>query len=201
MLSAYEQVTAVRVLQLKSRAVMIVLCLLGAVLDVGVLCSVGWTVDQHRGHLHLAGGIEGDDSDVCVWERPGAVVDLCQHLTGVVAAKHRQLVHGPVPAQPCLISAHPTGFGRCTVLGLPCSPVVHVVGVHCTPDVVGVEGLDVSVLWLRKLKTGGPVVLDDIVHLPGNLICAHGWQERKGLEHPARRRQVSDSCRNRDLLQ
>lgn len=71
--------------------------LLGAVLNSGVLGGVGWSVYQQGRHLHLADRVERDNPDVCVGERLGGVVDLCQDLAGVVAAKHGQLVHSPVP--------------------------------------------------------------------------------------------------------
>ncbi len=47
--------------------------LLGAVLKVSVLVSVGWPVHQQGGHLYLADRVEGDNPDVCVWERSGGV--------------------------------------------------------------------------------------------------------------------------------
>lgn len=73
--------------------------LLGAVLKVGVLSSVGWPVHQQGGHLYLTDRVEGDNPNVCVWEGSGGVCDLVQHLASVVAAEHGQLVHGPVPAK------------------------------------------------------------------------------------------------------
>lgn len=67
-------------------------------------------------------------------------------------------------------------------------PVVNVVGVHSTTDVVGVCGLDVCVCGLSKLKARSPAVLDDVLNLLGDRVVVKGGQERESLEEPASER-------------
>ena len=62
-----------------------------------VLSRVGGAVHQESGALDLTGAVKGDQADVGVRERLGAVRDLGQDLLGVGASEHGQLVHGPVP--------------------------------------------------------------------------------------------------------
>ena len=46
----------------------------------------------------------------------------------------------------------------------------------------------VGVGGLGKLQAWGPAVVDDVVHLLGDLGVGQRGQEREGLEHPAGRR-------------
>ena len=78
-------------------------------------------------------------------------------------------------------------WSGCAATGLP---VVNVVGVHCTTDVVGVYGLDVSVCGLSKLKARSPAVLDDVLNLLGDRVVVKGGQERESLKEPAGERQT-----------
>ena len=98
----------------------------------------------------MADRVERDNSDVGVGERLGGVGDLSQHLASVVAAKHGQLVHSPVPADIVCVMMRTAGqiAARYRQAPVKILPVVHVVGVHCSTDVVGVHGLDVCTLWL-----------------------------------------------------
>lgn len=47
--------------------------------------------------LHLAGVVKSDDADECIGVSRLALAKLFQHLGRVVAPKHRELPHHPVP--------------------------------------------------------------------------------------------------------
>ena len=115
-------------------------------------------MNQEAGHLHLANGVEGHETDVGIRESDSALADLGQDLGAIGAAKHGELPHGPVA-------------------------VVKVVdrdGAHAT----GAVGADVGRVGGRELEARGPAVADDVVHLLGDLLVREGGQVGEGLEEP-----------------
>lgn len=113
-------------------------------------------MDQESTHLHLTNSIEGNQSDVSIWEGLGALLHLGKNLGSVSASKHWELPHGPVPV--VLVSrgnwAHSDGVG----------------------------GSSVGILWLSELKAWGPSVSNDVGNLLGNVFIGEWWEEREGLE-------------------
>ncbi len=69
-----------------------------AVLRQPVVGGRGGPVHQDGDGLHLTDSVERCHTDVGVGEGLDGVGDLSQHLGGVSAAEHGQLVHRPVPA-------------------------------------------------------------------------------------------------------
>ena len=126
-------------------------------------------MNQEAGHLHLANGVEGHETDVGIRESDSALADLGQDLGAIGAAKHGELPHGPVA-------------------------VVKVVdrdGAHAT----GAVGADVGRVGGRELEARGPAVADDVVHLLGDLLVREGGQVGEGLEELQEGWDVRIRCR------
>ncbi len=116
------------------------------------------TVHQEAGNLHLADGVECHHANVGIGERLAACCHLTEDLSGVTAAKHGQLPHGPVT-------------------------VVVVVGSHGAHT----GGVGVGHVCLRgagKLQAGGPPVAGNVVDLAGDLGIGEGGEVGEGLKHP-----------------
>lgn len=127
-----------------------------AVLWLLVLSALWWSVDQESTHLHLADGIEGNQSDVGIWESLGALLHLSKNLGSISASEHWELPHGPVSV--VLVSRGNISHSHAVV------------------------GCGVGILWLSELKAWGPSVSDDVGHLLGDVLIRERWEERESLE-------------------
>jgi hypothetical protein len=113
-------------------------------------------VHQESAHLHLSDSIEGNQTDVGIWEGVGACLHLTEDLRSVSASEHWQLPHGPVSV--VLVSRGNWSHS------------------------LGVLGSGVGGGWLRELEAWGPSVVHDVRHLLGDVIISEWWEERESLE-------------------
>lgn len=147
----------------------------GALVWLLVLSAVWWAVHQESAHLHLTDSIEGDQTDVSVWESLGALLHLSEDLGSISASEHWKLPHCPVA-------------------------VVLVSRGHCSHS-LGVLGSSVGILWVRELKAWSPSVADHVVHLLGDLVIRESWEEREGLEELQIETHQQRSARNHSYHQ
>ena len=105
--------------------------------------------DDEAGALHLAHVVESEETHEAARVLHLAVVDLLEHLAGVRAAVHRQLVHRPVA-------------------------VVVVSGGH---HVRGVSADGEAILLVGELNAGHPAVVDEVLHLLGDLLVGERGEE------------------------
>ena len=108
-----------------------------------------WAHDDEAGALHLAHVVESEETHEAARVLHLAVVDLLEHLAGVRAAVHRQLVHRPVA-------------------------VVVVSGGH---HVRGVSADGEAILLVGELNAGHPAVVDEVLHLLGDLLVGERGEE------------------------
>jgi len=106
-------------------------------------------VHNESSSLDLLLPVETKDTDVGSREGSLALLNLPQHLVGIIAAEQRQLPHGPVPA--IIVS------GAGVVLAVD--------------ETVCIE-----------LNAGAPALLEEVVHLPQDLLSREGGEVGEGLE-------------------
>ena len=105
--------------------------------------------DDEAGALHLAHVVEAKQTNEASWVLRLTAEDFLEHLVRVVAAVHRQLVHRPVA-------------------------VVVVSGGH---HVRGVSADGEAILLVGELNAGHPAVVDEVLHLLGDLLVGERGEE------------------------
>eukprot|EP00352_Strombidinopsis_acuminata_P004772 CAMPEP_0176363430 /NCGR_PEP_ID=MMETSP0126-20121128/19105_1 /TAXON_ID=141414 ORGANISM="Strombidinopsis acuminatum, Strain SPMC142" /NCGR_SAMPLE_ID=MMETSP0126 /ASSEMBLY_ACC=CAM_ASM_000229 /LENGTH=188 /DNA_ID=CAMNT_0017719709 /DNA_START=117 /DNA_END=682 /DNA_ORIENTATION=- len=130
-----------------------------AAVDGGEGAVVGGAVGKEGGALDLLDVVEAGDADEALGEGTGAGADLLENLLGVGAAVHGELPHHPVAV---VVVASVDG------------------GVEARPAV----GLGVSLLGGLELDAGSPAVVEEVLHLAGDLAVREGGEEGEGLEEP-----------------
>jgi len=120
---------------------------------------VGGAVGQEGGALHLLDVVEAGDADEALGEGAGARADLLEDLLGVGAAVHGELPHHPVA-------------------------VVVVTRVDVVVNAGPAVGVAVRLLGGLELDAGSPAVVEEVLHLAGDLLVRQGGEEGESLEEP-----------------
>jgi len=109
--------------------------------------------------LDLLDVVEAGDADEALGEGTGAGADLLEHLLGVDAA-----VHGELPHDPVAVVIVASADGR----------------VHARPAV----GVSVRLVRALELNAGSPAVVEQVLHLAGDLAVGQRGEEGESLEEP-----------------
>ena len=120
---------------------------------------VGGAVRQEGGALHLLDVVEAGDADEALREGRGARADLLEDLFGGGAAVHGELPHHPVA-------------------------VVVVTGVDGVVNVGPAVRVSVRLVGGLELDAGGPAVVEEVLHLAGDLLVGEGGEEGESFEEP-----------------
>ena len=117
------------------------------------------SVHQEGVALHLLDVVEAGASDVAVRERLDASLHFSEDFRRVVATVHRQLPHDPVS-------------------------VVVVVGVDGGVQTRVTVTVSVGVRRVLEFEARSPAVVQQVLHLLGQVGVRERRQEGEGLEHP-----------------